>query len=141
MKVSEMCVRKKQVRPGVYKTLCDGYIRMQAGVYHVSIGTIIVPENDLLIVKTKHGRVCWLYEPHRNWWIGRVLYDDFTVKKDNQYGATSQHASFVRKSMYDVIRVDSDGMLWVQQKDEKDEKLKSGCKMWIMTEAIRAMEA
>ena len=31
MKVSEMCVRKKQVRPGVYKALCDGYIKVQAG--------------------------------------------------------------------------------------------------------------
>ena len=141
MKVSEMCVRKKQVRPGIYKALCDGYIRMRAGVYRVPIGTIIMPDIDLLVVKTKCGRVCWQYEPHRKWWIGRVLYDDFTVKKDNQYGATSQHASFVRKSMYDVIRVDSDGMLWVQQKDEKDEKLKSGCKTWIMTEAIKLLEA
>ena len=68
MKVNEVCVRKKQVRPGVYKALCDGYIRMRAGVYRVPVGTIIVPENDLLIVKTKHGSVCWRYELHRNWW-------------------------------------------------------------------------
>ena len=79
MKVSEMCVRKKQVRPGIYKALCDGYIRMRAGVYRVSVGTIIVPENDLLIVKTKHGSVCWRYELHRNWWIGRVLPEKYCI--------------------------------------------------------------
>ena len=70
MKVSEMCVRKKQVRPGIYKALCDGYIRMQAGVYRVPVGTFIMPDIDLVIVKTKHGSVCWQYESHRNWWIG-----------------------------------------------------------------------
>ena len=136
MKVSEMCVRKKQVRPGVYKALCDGYIRMQAGVYNVSIGTIIVPENDLLIVKTKHGRVCWLYEPHRNWWIGRVLYDDFTVKKDNQSCAITQYPLFIKKNTYEILKIESDGIIWALQKDDK---LQAGCNLWIVMEAIKAM--
>lgn len=138
MKLNEMCVRKKQVRPGIYKALCDGFIMVRAGAYRVPIGTIIVPDVNLIVVKTKCGRVCWQYEPHREWWIGQVLSDDFTVKKDNQYGAATQYVSFDRKNKYDVIRVDSDGKLWVLQNDDK---MQVSSYYWTIVETIKDMVA
>ena len=136
MKVNEVCVRKKQVRPGVYKALCDGYIRMRAGVYRVPVGTIIVPENDLLIVKTKHGSVCWRYELHRNWWIGQLLPINTSIKKDNQSCAITQYPLFIKKNTYEIFKIESDGIIWALQKDDK---LQAGCNLWIVMEAIKAM--
>lgn len=89
MKLNEMCVRKKQVRPGIYKALCDGYIRMRAGVYRVSVGTIIVPDSNEVIISTKLGRICWHYDMYRNIWFGRLVSDSFAIKSDNTYNAPS----------------------------------------------------
>lgn len=116
MKVSEMCVRKKQVRPGVYKALCDGYIRMRAGAYRVPIGTIIVPDVNLLVVKTKRSRVCWQYESHRNWWFGRIITDEFAIRPNNQYGKISFNDLSLSNNV-EVVKYESDGMLWVLQND------------------------
>ena len=136
MKVNEVCVRKKQVRPGIYKALCDGYIRMQAGVYRVPVGTFIMPDIDLVVVKTKHGNVCWQYEPHRNWWIGRLLPLNTAVKNDNQSCAITQYPLFIKKNTYEILKIESDGIIWALQKDDK---LQAGCNLWIVMEAIKAM--
>lgn len=138
MKLNEMCVRKKQVRPGIYKALCDGYIRMRAGLYRVPVGTFIMPDIDLVIVKTKHGSVCWQYESHRNWWIGRLLPLNTAVKKDNQSCAITQYPLFIKKNTYEIFKIESDGIIWALQKDDK---LQAGCNLWIMMEAIRVMVA
>lgn len=116
MKLNEMCVRKKQVRPGIYKALCDGYIRMRAGAYRVPIGTIIVPDVNLLVVKTKRSRVCWQYEPHRNWWFGRIITDEFAIRPNNQYGKISFDDLSLSNNV-EVVKYESDGMLWVLQND------------------------
>ena len=138
MKVNEVCVRKKQVRPGIYKALCDGYIRMRAGVYRVPVGTIIVPENDLLIVKTKHGSVCWRYELHRNWWIGRVLPEKYcAVKNDNQFSAITLHSWFSNER-YEIVKFESDGILWVLQNGDK---LLTTFNLWTIMEVIKLLEA
>ena len=138
MKVNDLCVRKKQVRPGIYKALCDGYIRMRAGLYRVPVGTFIMPDIDLVIVKTKHGSVCWQYESHRNWWIGRLLPLNTAVKKDNQSCAITQYPLFIKKNTYEIFKIESDGIIWALQKDDK---LQAGCNLWIMMEAIRVMVA
>ena len=109
MKVNEVCVPKKQVRPGIYKALCDGYIRMRAGVYRVPIGTIIVPDSDEVIISTKWGRICWHYDMYRNIWSGQLVSKEFAIKMDNTYRKQSD----VYQLFY--ITTELTGTIWMFQ--------------------------
>ena len=47
----QMCVRTKQISPGVYKTISRGFIRALSGHYRVPVGTILIPDMDSMIVR------------------------------------------------------------------------------------------
>lgn len=55
MEKNQMCVHTKQVKPGVFKTVSRGYVRMQSGQYCVPIGTVLIPDSNAMIVKTEWG--------------------------------------------------------------------------------------
>ena len=109
MKVNDLCVLKKQVRPGIYKALCDGYIKVRAGVYRVPIGTIIVPGKDEVIISTKWGRICWHYDMYRNIWFGQLVSKEFAIKMDNTYRKQSD----VYQLYY--ITTELTGTIWMFQ--------------------------
>ena len=109
-----MCMRTKQVRTGIYKTLSKGFIRVEGKDYHVPVGTMIVPEKNEVIVKMKWGRICWQYDAYRNCWMGRLLSDDFTIKKSNEYiGSMTDNAYDTYNEL--VLKTEDNGTAWVMQ--------------------------
>ena len=79
----QMCVRTKQISPGVYKTISRGFIRALSGHYRVPVGTILIPDMDSMIVRTEWGSVYWSSDPINCWWIGWVLPTCFSLKESD----------------------------------------------------------
>lgn len=118
----QMCVRTKQISPGVYKTISRGFIRALSGHYRVPIGTILIPDMDSMIVRTEWGSVYWRSDPLNNWWIGWVLPNDFSFKETGSKIFKSTYEFFSNSDKIDV-RIERDGTMWLLQIAGQNERL------------------
>lgn len=121
MKKNQMCVRTKQIRPGVYKTVSRGYVKALSGHYRVPIGTIIIPDKDAMIVKTKWGSVFWHSDIHNNWWIGCVLPTCFSGNVLNLLDKKRSEEFFDECDIEAIL--ERDGTMWMLQITEQSERI------------------
>ena len=108
-----MCVRTKEIHPGVFKTVSNGFVRIQSGQYRVPIGTILIPDRDAMIVRTEWGSVYWCSDPDNNWIIGWLLPSDFSVKESDMLMCRTSEEFFDEESVYIESKIEYDGTMWM----------------------------
>ena len=122
MERKQMCVRTKQISPGVYKTISRGFIRALSGQYRVPVGTILIPDKDAMIVKTGWGSVYWSSDPINCWWIGWVLPTCFSVREYELLDKIRAEDFFNGESNIEA-RIERDGTMWMLQIAGQNERL------------------
>ena len=118
----QMCVRTKQISPGVYKTISRGFIRALSGQYRVPVGTILIPDKDAMIVKTGWGSVYWSSDPINCWWIGWVLPTCFSVREYELLDKIRAEDFFNGESNIEAL-IERDGTMWMLQIAGQNERL------------------
>ena len=122
MERKQMCVRTKQISPGVYKTISRGFIRALSGQYRVPVGTILIPDKDAMIVKTGWGNVYWSSDPINCWWIGWVLPTCFSVREYELLDKIRAEDFFNGESNIEAL-IERDGTMWMLQIAGQNERL------------------
>ena len=119
-----MCVRTKEIHPGVFKTVSNGFVRIQSGQYRVPIGTVLIPDRDAMIVRTEWGSVYWCSDPVNNWIIGWLLPSDFSVKESDMLMCRTSEEFFDEESVYIESKIEYDGTMWMLRIAEKNNRRK-----------------
>ena len=122
MERKQMCVRTKQISPGVYKTISRGFIRALSGQYRVPVGTILIPDKDAMIVKTGWGSVYWSSDPINCWWIGWVLPTCFSLKESDLIVPKRSEEFFSEDGDIEAL-IERDGTMWMLQIAGQNERL------------------
>ena len=116
MNKNEMCVRTKQVSPGVYKTVSKGFVKALSGHYRVPVGTILIPDMDSMIVRTEWGNVYWRSDPINCWWIGWVLPTCSSVREYELLDKIRAEDFFNGAGNIEAL-IERDGTMWMLQLD------------------------
>ena len=63
------CVKMKQIKRGLYKFYADGDVEVRGYHYAVGAGTIVMPDNESVVITGKGGsQYTWHYISHRSEW-------------------------------------------------------------------------
>ena len=131
----QMCVRTKQISPGVYKTISRGFIRALSGQYRVPVGTILIPDMDSMIVRTEWGSVYWSSDPINCWWIGWVLPTCFSLKESDLIVPKRSEEFFSEDGDIEAL-IERDGTMWMLQIAGQNERL---IPKWMSKKILKVM--
>lgn len=65
----------KQIRNGVYYTLSRSTLSVGRYRYTIPVKSVVIPENNLVYVKTRKGCFEWKYIPPKDLWVVRLIGD------------------------------------------------------------------
>lgn len=122
-----MCVRTKEIHPGMYKTVSNGFVWLQGGQYRVPIGTVLIPDRDAIIVRTEWGSVYWCSDPDNNWIIGWLLPSDFSVKESDLLMTRTSEEFFDEENVCIETQIECDGTMWMLQIAEHNDRRQLKC--------------
>lgn len=75
------CVNMKQIKKGQYRFFAAGDVEVKGYHYAVGAGTIVMPDNDLVVIIGKGGsQYTWHYISHRAEWALDAVFKSIILK-------------------------------------------------------------